>query len=374
MKNIKLLKNIRYYGLIGAMVLTTLSGCTKKSDDTKKVIKEITSVPNKIEKNDPKVEITESETLESVLLNNNLDLDIKKRLLNKFNIIYDNIDYINVDELKDNLTNLKFKTHDSSEYYYEINGNVVDIYGYKTVLQLFDYDYTAINEILVSMSMKKNNGLGTNIQSALKEIIVDEYSGNKDTLLVGNYINEKKAIYPLIELLGTDIIRDFFFTGDVNVLIESLNSIIPNMKNATDLVNQIDNVNLTINNYFEINDDFQIANAIAYNKFNELLSYYYEKKYEWKLNDEPIMNFYMSRQYNSGEYIYMAYEKFENAHEDISNDIEIHECYCEPPIYFNNANIKNNAVVYVSFYDEKTDQSDTVEVSVEREKAKIIQK
>ena len=130
-----------------------------------------------------------------------------------------------------------------------------------------------------------------------------------------SYSNQMVVMYPLCEILDDKTIRNYKFNGKANVILEELLSIDSDMNKAANLITAINSIELYQNNAIEkYNKVQEVANETKekqdaalqefYNAKQEqdenkqviynLVKNYYEKKYNYSMNEDQMMMAYFS--------------------------------------------------------------------------------
>lgn len=130
-----------------------------------------------------------------------------------------------------------------------------------------------------------------------------------------SYGNQMVVMYPLCEILDEKTIRNYKFNGKVNVILEELLSIDPDMNKAANLITAINSIELYQSNVIEkYNKTQEVENESTEKKETTLQEFYnakqeqdenkqtiynsiknyYEKKYNRLMNDDQLMMAYFS--------------------------------------------------------------------------------
>lgn len=258
------------------------------------------------------------ENLKKAIENNpNLDDMEKEIFLSNLIVIEENFDYVNISKIEKRLS------HISITYDPETNGSIIACYELLETpyfisnnnIRFFNcssredfisknsveyYKHVLMHEINHLFS-KEENKIGSKLSEGITEILTCEYQRIDYTI----YRNEQIATYMLIELLGVDTIKQYYFSNDPQVLITALNEIIDNEDKAYELLGEIDNLDITFKEELKNNNgtrDYPVY-AKTFEQFNNLFNEYFYKKYGYNMTEDDIVKCYIIMQ-RSNPYIY----------------------------------------------------------------------
>lgn len=233
--------------------------------------------------------------------NENLNDEEKQVLKNHLFILEDNEDYINKQVICNRLCSVDIFYEDLNDIFnsviltmakYNMPKNEITVFCGQEGMDLNDtsgyYEYLSheINHIYE----EEKASLGKGLREALNEIFTQEYLEiSSDSA----YKYQRRAVYPLIELLGPEAMRKCHFKGNCDNIIKELMNIIPDEDKAILLLGLFDN--------FEQNYVEQIKNGIdekivldnLFQPINELINEYYTKKYGCDMMENVIMRNYI---------------------------------------------------------------------------------
>lgn len=319
------------------------------------------------------------ENLEMTLDNNdNLTKEEKEFVKSNFDIIVDNIDYVDLELINHRLEDLDFVYYDySSNYGYAsyTNENKLEIYDAKNIEQAVSkYGERTTSHELCHTFTTKFKELGLYIHEGLTEIVAREYNGlSLEPDRKGAYVLERSAIYPLIELLGEDVIKSYYFSGEPQVLIDGLTSIINDEDKAYELIGEIDNISFNYFNAFNYyggylsltKEEKMYIEKEVFSKLNNLMNEYYQVKYGHDMVEDEIMKAYLAMQtlnYDSIDTLieFAAIDVTGAKHPENYMAVGIVK-HIEPKVYFSNEykqkrlSIDGNCVTYkkvLEYYDQ----------------------
>lgn len=288
--------------------------------------------------------------------NENLTLDEKNFLINGLeNEIKENIDYINIDQLKRNLSELKIVYHKNNELMLKdsINGtytlqgetrNQIDLYGDSIYItnNFKDCDkYTFVHEINHLLNKRQflysiPGFLGDSIdifwfligvnkvnvfEEMANELFSREYFNDfSNQYITEGYRNLMPVMYALCEILDEHTLRKFKFDSDYFYIINYLESIGVDKTYAHELYLNLELINNNVGteeNYKKVYNIIKYCYNCKYDKDLEsdliIMSYFYDtkfvsedfnKKYKEYLNTKNVIfkiipKGYISKQYKS---------------------------------------------------------------------------
>lgn len=218
-------------------------------------------------------------------LYNNSDNE-KKEILNLTKlVIRDNNDYLDQKDILNSFSSLKIVITSNDKLLTNTSDNIIGRYDQETntlyLKEGLDEDVlntTIFHEFLhflsksgfVSTSFNKNGYIGDALNEGMTQLLVNEYFKNQ--LFV--YSNEVSITKALVEMLGSDFMRECYFSHDLDSLIDELSkyvshedviSLLKNMDNAKIAYNDEDR-----NNYASFNRKcWDIIGNIYMNKFGK---------------------------------------------------------------------------------------------------------
>ena len=218
-------------------------------------------------------------------LYNNSDNE-KKEILNLTKlVIRDNNDYLDQKDILNSFSSLKIVITSNDKLLTNTSDNIIGRYDQETntlyLKEGLDEDVlniTIFHEFLhflsksgfVSTSFNKNGYIGDALNEGMTQLLVNEYFKNQ--LFV--YSNEVSITKALVEMVGSDFMRECYFSHDLDSLIDELSkyvshedviSLLKNMDNAKIAYNDED-----IDNYDSFNRKcWDIIGNIYMNKFGK---------------------------------------------------------------------------------------------------------
>lgn len=239
--------------------------------------------------------------------------------------------------------------------YNYITGNIT-IFGYENYneyakenpdLETFCGEF---NHLLFSPSA--HNSLGYSIQEAINHIITAEYN-NIENWGINNtgYSSWKSCTYMLIELIGNEPFKEYYYGGgDIRIIINSLISAGLTLEEACEIIGEVDNMEYNINSILEEvinkNDGYYGMDDAqpAFDRFNELYTKAYCKKYSSSPATNPIIDAYYYSQTNDNcdtyNYLY-----------DLKNK-DLGECHF--------VNTFGESIVYPLYYFKEKSENDII--------------
>lgn len=203
-----------------------------------------------------------------------------------------------------------FGTSTKNGEYSDVTGNIT-IFGNKSLKEYIksDPEMRTLKGEFVHLLFSPNvgdNSLGYSIQEALTHIIVDEYLDGDFGINSSSYSKWRSCTYMLIELLGTEKIKEYYFGGGViNILRNALEELGLNENEAIELIGEIDNIEYTFEEVIakvaSENDGwfFLSDGQSAFDKFNQLYMKAYKEKYRCKPESNPVVDAYYYSQTNA---------------------------------------------------------------------------
>ena len=218
-------------------------------------------------------------------LYNNSDNE-KKEILNLTKlVIRDNNDYLDQKDILNSFSSLKIVITSNDKLLTNTSDNIIGRYDQETntlyLKEGLDEDVlntTIFHEFLhflsksgfVSTSFNKNGYIGDALNEGMTQLLVNEHFKNQ--LFV--YSNEVSITKALVEMVGSDFMRECYFSHDLDSLIDELSkyvshedviSLLKNMDNAKIAYNDEDR-----NNYASFNRKcWDIIGNIYMNKFGK---------------------------------------------------------------------------------------------------------
>lgn len=218
-------------------------------------------------------------------LYNNSD-DEKKEILNltKF-LIRDNNDYLDQKDILNSFSSLKIVITSNDKLLTNTSDNIIGRYDQETntlyLKEGLDKDVlntTIFHEFLhflsksgfVSTSFNKNGYIGDALNEGMTQLLVNEYFQNQ--LFV--YSNEVSITKAIVEIVGSDFMRECYFSHDLDSLIDELSKYVSH-EDVISLLKNMDNAKIAYNdedrdNYDSFNRKcWDIIGNIYMNKFGK---------------------------------------------------------------------------------------------------------
>lgn len=218
-------------------------------------------------------------------LYNNSD-DEKKEILNLTKlVIRDNNDYLDQKDILNSFSSLKIVITSNDKLLTNTSDNIIGRYDQETntlyLKEGLDEDVlntTIFHEFLhflsksgfVSTSFNKNGYIGDALNEGMTQLLVNEYFKNQ--LFV--YSNEVSITKVLVEMLGSDFMRECYFSHDLDSLIDELSKYVSH-EDVISLLKNMDNAKIAYNdedrdNYDSFNRKcWDIIGNIYMNKFGK---------------------------------------------------------------------------------------------------------
>ena len=218
-------------------------------------------------------------------LYNNSD-DEKKEILNLTKlVIRDNNDYLDQKDILNSFSSLKIVITSNDKLLTNTSDNIIGRYDQETntlyLKEGLDEDVlntTIFHEFLhflsksgfVSTSFNKNGYIGDALNEGMTQLLVNEYFKNQ--LFV--YSNEVSITKALVEMVGSDFMRECYFSHDLDSLIDELSKYVSH-EDVISLLKNMDNAKIAYNdedrdNYASFNRKcWDIIGNIYMNKFGK---------------------------------------------------------------------------------------------------------
>ena len=218
-------------------------------------------------------------------LYNNSD-DEKKEILNLTKlVIRDNNDYLDQKDILNSFSSLKIVITSNDRLLTNTSDNIIGRYDQETnTLYLKEgLDEDALNTTIfheflhflsksgfVSTSFNKNGYIGDALNEGMTQLLVNEHFKNQ--LFV--YSNEVSITKALVEILGSDFMRECYFSHDLDSLIDELSKYVSH-EDVISLLKNMDNAKIAYNdedrdNYDSFNRKcWDIIGNIYMNKFGK---------------------------------------------------------------------------------------------------------
>ena len=216
-------------------------------------------------------------------LYNNSDNE-KKEILNLTKlVIRDNNDYLDQKDILNSFSSLKIVITSNDKLLTNTSDNIIGRYDQETntlyLKEGLDEDVlntTIFHEFLhflsksgfVSTSFNKNGYIGDALNEGMTQLLVNEYFKNQ--LFV--YSNEVSITKALVEMVGSDFMRECYFSHDLDSLIDELSKYVSH-EDVISLLKNMDNAKIAYNdedrdNYASFNRKcWDIIGNIYMNKF-----------------------------------------------------------------------------------------------------------
>lgn len=218
-------------------------------------------------------------------LYNNSD-DEKKEILNLTKlVIRDNNDYLDQKDILNSFSSLKIVITSNDRLLTNTSDNIIGRYDQETntlyLKEGLDEDVlntTIFHEFLhflsksgfVSTSFNKNGYIGDALNEGMTQLLVNEYFQNQ--LFV--YSNEVSITKVIVEIVGSDFMRECYFSHDLDSLINELSKYV-SYEEVISLMKNMDNTKVAYNdndrdNYDSFNRNcWDIIGNIYMNKFGK---------------------------------------------------------------------------------------------------------
>ena len=218
-------------------------------------------------------------------LYNNSDNE-KKEILNLTKLaIRDNNDYLDQKDILNSFSSLKIVITSNDKLLTNTSDNIIGRYDQETntlyLKEGLDEDVlntTIFHEFLhflsksgfVSTSFNKNGYIGDALNEGMTQLLVNEYFKNQ--LFV--YSNEVSITKALVEMVGSDFMRECYFSHDLDSLIDELSKYVSH-EYVISLLKNMDNAKIAYNdedrdNYASFNRKcWDIIGNIYMNKFGK---------------------------------------------------------------------------------------------------------
>ena len=218
-------------------------------------------------------------------LYNNSDNE-KKEILNLTKlVIRDNNDYLDQKDILNSFSSLKIVITSNDKLLTNTSDNIIGRYDQETntlyLKEGLDEDVlntTIFHEFLhflsksgfVSTSFNKNGYIGDALNEGMTQLLVNEYFKNQ--LFV--YSNEVSITKALVEMVGSDFMRECYFSHDLDSLIDELSKYVSH-EDVISLLKNMDNAKIAYNdedrdNYDSFNRKcWDIIGNIYMNKFGK---------------------------------------------------------------------------------------------------------
>lgn len=220
-------------------------------------------------------------TLRAIISENTkLTDEEKKFILDNFDIINDNVDLLDFDQVAYTYKNLHI------EYYQERfeSGAVGRFYSDSSTIQIAQSTcledankITLLHELSHTLENSNKDFSNKYLFEGLNAIFTSEYFGEKygdnNTLSDTSYPEARNYLYVLVEVLGPDVLREFHFKQDINILYNEMFKYLGNIEDCNNIPAyiQILSENKIMDEYTtSIKDNiFSILANMYLNKYNE---------------------------------------------------------------------------------------------------------
>lgn len=290
----------------------------------------------------PKIKVEQEEQYsfskikQAIETNPNLTEEEKSYFLLLQQELKENQAYISQERICKILNDIKIKYHDK---YHEINVdsgkmgvaglyhprlNKIDLYKLnisetpKVLFHEINHSLTDFNNQFQDDSLLSNPNY---LLETTNELFTTEYFeeiAQSNPFPISDWIayyDQMVVMYPLCEILDDKTIRNYKFNGKVNVILEELLSIDPDMSKAANLITAINSIELyqknTIEKYNKTqemeNESTEKQDAVLQELYNakqeqdenkqtiyNSIKNYYEKKYNRPMNEDQLMMAYFS--------------------------------------------------------------------------------
>ena len=226
--------------------------------------------------------------------NTNLSIDEKILLLKYSTIVLDNYKYMDLARVLNSLNKLTIHYYSfnftDSVWQVSLSGtcnsftNEIKFYNVENFEQVSKKVFA--HEVCHLFQPTFKNEYSSFFVEGTNSITVEDYFGTDRS-----YEDNNKIIRLLGEIIGKDVIKQYYFVGDLNVIKEALLAIIPDqalVDKFISLTHQFDSTS-----YQE--DQHQLINR----QMRNILATFYEAKYNRKIEDDLVALYY----YNEKEFV-----------------------------------------------------------------------
>jgi len=246
------------------------------------VIDEVSSITKDVQDEIIIEEVTEQklsmEIVEQTINNNpNLSSQEKEFILSQKLFFEELLPYFNYESFVKNYGNLKIiytpEEFNSIKGLYSAEDNTITMYE---STNFADVDKHVLFHEIIHVGHENANihTLAYNYIEALTEMFVSEYS-NEGTQV---YSIQIKNLKQLTEIVGPEVLKEFYVKADLNILINELTKIVPDPSVAVSLlVNNFEHCNAFDYDTFEKKDNEGVLQARY--EYQDLIKYYYENKF-----------------------------------------------------------------------------------------------
>lgn len=253
-------------------------------------------------------EVLEQLSLEDIQLllnsNNKLSFEEKALFLMSPDLFLDNLSFYDTKTLVDRLTNLYVIyepgfSEDGSQAKFFHEGpykNAMVVYGAK--------DFQSANhrmmhhEFCHSLTNYDGMDYGVGLYEILNVMMNNEYFG----AAAGVYPNDlydrtyswlRNEMYFLSEILDVDVLRKYHANANPKIIMDALMEIVPNEEMARRFFADFDFINLYHRNLLSESEDYTLTYEEKRRDLLELLTFYYQTKYQKTVQDNLVLMFYL---------------------------------------------------------------------------------
>lgn len=267
---------------------------------------------------------------ETIKNNTHLSDEEKRFILSNFDVVADNIDFIDVNGRLKVFEKL-YTSYTLDEY--QLNANAMGTFNrnenkmtfYKT--ESFEETDKAFVFHEFGHSLQSNSCNFNWITEGVNALCEEEYINGT------SYEFEKNIVRALIEILGVDCVKSASFSGDDSIIMNALNEIIPDDGLAFRFMATVQSIH---NDLYSMDKEKYIKSM---NYAVDTLAMYYEAKYNRRLDDDLLMLYYLDNHKLASKLdIFFVHGA------SVYND----------KFYFNIKDRENNDVIMTLGYDEIT--------------------
>lgn len=224
----------------------------------------------------------------------NVSNDSKKEILNLTKeIIKDNGDYIDQEYIINNFSSLNIVYTDDDNLLGNATDNIIGRYDSLTNtmylrkgLDVETINTTIFHELLhfysksgfASSNIDKNGYIGDALNEGMTQLLVNEYFNNQ----IFVYSNEVSITKALVEIVGSDFMRESYFSHDLDSLIVELSKY-TSYENVISLLKNMDNAKVAYND--EDRGNYNIFNGNCW----DIIENIYSNKYGIDMERDKLM-------------------------------------------------------------------------------------
>ena len=235
---------------------------------------------------------------DSINSNPNLTYMEKQFILSDLTIFLDNKQYMDIEHLKNTFSDIKinYTLEDNGpvEAYYNLIDNEITFFEASNINDVEMHTFT--HEFLHATQKSDNLDDNSFLIETTNTIFNDEYLYDESNLY-SHYYNLTKA---LMELVGTEPLKQFHNYTSEKPIIDALCEIIDNENYAKKLLTNLDDYKKIYDNMYFIGDKNSLEYEIQLNDLNSLkadiyeqFNIYYYQKYGINMEDDLVMLYYL---------------------------------------------------------------------------------